>query len=117
MAKNKFFVTNMETLENADLMAPSSQSEMRQAAERNVLTYILVLIYEQDPKKLILERGLTFAPLVARIFKNVDPAALSKCISVDFDNEDNSPLNANFLAIVSGKLLKIISLVLLLKSK
>ena len=93
----------MDSLENVDFMAPSSQSEMRQAAERNVLTYILALIYEQDPRKLILERGLTFAPLVAKIFHDVDPAALSKCVSIDFDNEDNSPWNANFLAIVSGK--------------
>ena len=94
----------MEVSETEDLMEPASQSEMRQAAERNVLTYIIALIYEQNPRQLILARGLTFAPLVAKVIQAIDPAALSNCVSVDFDNEDNTPMNANFLTILSGKL-------------
>ena len=85
-----------------DEMAPSNQSSMREAAEKNVLTYITALNYEQNPRQWILERGLVFSPLVAEIFERFDPAAKSCSVMVDFDNTDVSPLNGNCLAQLTG---------------
>ena len=77
-------------------------SDLRQAAERNVLAYLTALGYDQKPLQLTLERGLTFAPGVAHNIDPNDPAAHSCGIGVDFDNEDISPLNANMLSPASG---------------
>ena len=85
-----------------DLMAPSKQSYMREAAEQNVLSYILALIYEQNPRQWILERGLVFTPMIPKFFEVSDPAAKSCSVMVDFDNMDVSTLNANFLAQLTG---------------
>ena len=86
-----------------DFMAPSKKSMMREAAEKNVLAYISALTYEQNPRQWIQERGLTFTPLVPDIIDPSDPAANSCGVMGDFDNEDVAPINANFLAQISGK--------------
>lgn len=85
-----------------DSMAPTEQSIMREAAEKNVLAYIQAMLYEQNPRQWILERGLVFSPLIAEVFEQLDPAANSCSVMVDFDNTDVSPLNANCLAQLSG---------------
>ena len=78
-------------------------SELRQAAEECVLAYLTALGYDQKPKQLILERGLNFAPMPAHKIDEIDPASNSCTISIDFDNNDNSLLNANALAANSGE--------------
>ena len=83
-------------------MDPRTQTEMLEAAERNVLTYLAALGYDQKPRQLILERGLTFTPLPPNIIKEGDPAANSWSINIDFDNKDPSLLNANVLTPVAG---------------
>ena len=92
----------MDSSVEPDLMAPSKQSYMREAAEQNVLAYILALIYEQNPRQWILERGLVFTPMIAKVLDASDPAAKSCSVMVDFDNMDVSTLNANFLAQLTG---------------
>ena len=77
-------------------------SDLRQAAEECVLAYLTALGYDQKPKQLILERGLTFAPMPAHKIDENDPASHSCTISIDFDNDDTSMQNANALAANSG---------------
>ena len=84
---------------------PETQSELRQAAEKNVLTYLTALGYDQKPRQLILERGLTFAPLPPDQIQEDDPAANTNCLGVDSDTSDISALNANFMAPMSGTLI------------
>ena len=79
------------------------QFELREAAEKNVLRYLIALIYDQAPKRMLLERGITFTPMCPDDFSTDDPAAFTACLMVDFDNSDPSALNANFLAPASGK--------------
>lgn len=92
----------MDSSVDLDSMAPTEQSIMREAAEKNVLSYIQALTWEQNPRQWILQRGLVFTPLVAETFEKLDPAAKSCSTMVDFDNTDVSPLNANCLAQLSG---------------
>ena len=89
---------------DSDGMAPTKHSFMREAAEKNVLAYITAMLYEQDPRQWILERGLVFTPMVAEAFERLDPAANSCSVMVDFDNTDVSPLNGNCLAQLTGTL-------------
>ena len=86
-----------------DSMAPSNQSKMRQAAEKNVLAYITALTYEQNPRQWMLERGLTLTPLVPAIIDPDDPAAQTCGVMADFNNENVAIMNANFLAQMSGE--------------
>ena len=79
-------------------------TELCQAAEKNVLTYLIALGYEQKPRQLILERGLTFTPLPPDLIDANDPASNANVISIDFDNTDFSPINGNRLATVSGNI-------------
>ena len=93
----------MDFSADSDGMAPTKQSYMREAAEKNVLAYITALIYEQNTRQWIQERGLVFTPMVAEVFEKLDPAAKSCSVMIDFDNTDVSPLNANCLAQLSGE--------------
>ena len=99
------FSNNMSSSAIRDLMAPTGHSEMREAAERNVLAYITAMLYEQNPRQWMLERGLTFSPLVPESFTSEDPAALSSGIAVDYDGDSPSVTNANALAQMSGEYL------------
>ena len=90
---------------------PETQSELRQAAEKNVLMYLAALGYGQKPRQLILERGLTFAPLPPNVINEADPASEADCLAVDSDSTDVSMVNANFLKPMTGtKLLQIVNL-------
>ena len=88
--------------QGTDIMSGTEESELRQAAEQNVLMYILALLYEQNPQQLVLERGLTFTPLIPDDFDIKDPAAKVNCINIDFDNEDTNIVNNNALTPLSG---------------
>ena len=81
----------------------ADQTQLRLAAEKNVLTYLAALGYDQKPRQLVLERSLNFAPLPAHKIDPVDPAANSACISIDYEDDENSLINGNFLAPSSGK--------------
>ena len=91
-----------QLLETQEMENPA-QFELRDAAERNVLRYLIALIYDQAPKRMLLERGITFTPMCPEEFSSDDPAALTACLMIDFDNTDPSTINANFLAPSSGK--------------
>ena len=78
------------------------QLNLRQAAEQDTLTYLIALGYEQKPRQLLQERGLTFAPMPPAVIDDKDPAKFSNCTNIDFNNDDISPLNANFLAATAG---------------
>ena len=102
-AKNpRILPENHNIFPGAEDMSGFEESELRQAAEQNVLMYILALLYEQNPQQLVLERGLTFTPLVPETFDETDPAANVNCINIDFDNEDNNIANNNMLTPLSG---------------
>ena len=79
-----------------------THSQLRQAAEKNVLTYLIALGYDQKPRQLVLERGLKFTPLPPDVIDGSDPAKFSNVLCIDFDNLDISPLNGNYLATMSG---------------
>ena len=87
---------------NSETSKMQGKFELSQATEENVLTYLAALLYEQKPRQLALERGITLAPIPTEHFDPKDPAANSSVLNVDFNNEDPSPLNANFLASTSG---------------
>ena len=82
-----------------------NNSELRLAAEKNVLTYLTALGYEQKPRQLILERGLTFSPLPPDLIIEKDPAVNSNILVIDFDDTDIAPINGNRLATMSGMFL------------
>ena len=100
--KNRRNSIDLTEILETQVMANPVQFELREAAERNVLRYLMALIYDQSPKRMLLERGITFAPMCPEEFTSDDPAADSACIMIDFDNSDPSTLNANFLAPSSG---------------
>ena len=109
LASECFYDTKMaEIANNADFSdyysykMTETLSDLSRAAEKNVLTYLVALGYDQKPRQLILERGLTFTPLPPDLIDEKDPAANSNVISVDFDNTDISPVNGNRLATISG---------------
>ena len=85
-------------------MSPN-QASLNKATEEKVLTYLAAVIYDQKPKQLALERGLTLTPFPPEVIDVEDPAALSACLSVDFDNTDPAPSNGNHLAPGSGKII------------
>ena len=101
LKKPPFSSAKQKTLET-EVMVDTVQYELKEAAERNVLRYLIALIYDQSAKRMVLERGITFAPICPEEYSTEDPAAQSACIMVDFDNSDPSALNANFLAPTSG---------------
>ena len=102
--KRKFFMNSPPTADFSEIleMVEPTRNELREAAERNVLRYLIALIYDQSPKRMILERGIRFTPMCPEEFTTDDPAALSAVLMVDFDNSDPSAINANFLAPSSG---------------
>ena len=102
--KRKIFINSPKNAEFSDFleMVDPTPNELREAAEKNVLRYLIALIYDQSPKRMILERGITFTPMCPEEFTTEDPAALSAVLMVDFDNSDPSSINANFLAPSSG---------------
>ena len=81
---------------------PIIEADLRQAAEKNVLTYLIALGYDQKPRQLILERGLTFTPLPPDVIL-ADPASESNVICIDYNNIDISPSNGHRLATMSGR--------------
>ena len=93
----------MENLETFEDMGLENKSELREAAEKNVLTYLAALGYDQKPRQLVLERSLNFAPLPAHKIDPANPAANSACISIDYEDDENTLLNGNFLAPSSGE--------------
>ena len=102
ITKMAFLAENHVYFQGTENMSVIEESELRQAAEQNVLMYILALLYEQNPQQLVLERGLTFTPLIPDEFDASDPAAKVNCINVDFDNEDTNIVNNNVLTPLSG---------------
>ena len=87
---------------NFQRMRSFNQSELREAAEKKVLTYLTALSYDQKPWQWARERGLKFLPIPALTYDKNDPAKTSWAILVDFDNSDPSILNANFLMPSNG---------------
>ena len=85
-------------------MSPN-QSKLVKATEEKVLTYLAAVIYDQKPKQLALERGLTMIPFPPELINREDPAAMSACLCIDFDNTDPSPSNSNVLAPSSGMII------------
>ena len=85
------------------IMRLFTQSELREAAEKKVLTYLAALGYDQKPWQWARERGLKFLPIPALVYDKDDPAKSTLVILLDFDNLDPSMLNANFLKPVHGK--------------
>ena len=101
-AKKRAFSPENNQSSDFEAMVGPIQNELREAAEKNVLRYLIALIYDQSPKRMILERGITFTPMCPEEFTTEDPAALSAVLMVDFDNSDPAVINGNFLAPSSG---------------
>ena len=102
--RKRRFPSENDHFSDFEEMADPISNELREAAESNVLRYLIALIYDQSPKRMILERGITFTPMCPDEFTSEDPAAFSAVTMIDFDNSDPSAINANFLAPSSGKL-------------
>ena len=87
---------------NFQRMRLFNQSDLREAVEKKVLTYLTALSYDQKPWQWARERGLKFLPIPALSYVKDDPAKTAWAILVDFDNLDPSILNANFLTPTNG---------------
>lgn len=80
-----------------------TQADIREALEKKVLTYTAASIYEALPKLLIAERGISFTQLPPSEFDDVDPAANSSILVVDFENDNPAPEKGNYLISDSKK--------------
>ena len=103
MTRKRRFQPDEDNFSDCEEMVDPIPNELREAAESNVLRYLIALIYDQSPKRMILERGITFTPMCPEEFTTEDPAAQTAAIMIDFDNSDPAAINANFLAPSSGK--------------
>lgn len=80
--------------------------ELREAAERKVLTYLAALKFDQNPVQWARERGLKFLPIPAKNHDPRNPGKVAGIILVEFDNDDPSLFNGNYLNPNHGKLLR-----------
>ena len=79
------------------------QSDIREALEKKVLTFMAASSYEAVPAQMASERGLTFTPLPPMEFDEADPAANSCIMVIDHDASEPSPENGNYLISDSKK--------------
>jgi len=77
--------------------AMETRVDLRQAIEKEVLSYMVAVQYDKCRDKLANERATTFTPLPPAEPGIIDPAAKS-CISlIDFNADDPVPQAGNFL--------------------
>ena len=74
-----------------------SRADLRRALQKKLMTFMLADTFDKFPKKLALERGLTFTPLVPKDVDRTNPASNTKCLLVDHDPRDPSPQKGNLL--------------------
>ena len=75
----------------------NSRVDLRQAIEKEVLTYLVALQFDQKKDKLVQERNTTFTPLPKENAPKSDPAAKS-CISlIDYDDNDPMPQSGHYI--------------------
>lgn len=74
-----------------------SRADLRRALQKKVLTFMLADTYDKFPKKLAIERGMTFTPLVPKEVDRTNPAVHSNCLLADHDPKDPSPQKGNLL--------------------
>ena len=72
--------------------------ELREAAERKVLTYLTALKFDQNPTQWARERGLMLLPIPARKFEADNPGKSSNIILIDFTPVDPAFTKANYLS-------------------
>ena len=71
--------------------------DLRQAIEKEVLSYMVAVQYDKCRDKLANERATTFTPLPPAELAMIDPASKS-CISIiDYNSNDPVPQAGNFL--------------------
>ena len=78
-------------------MSDLNNSKLREEAEKKVLTYLAALGFEQKPAQWAKERGLVFLPIPTKNYDKNNPGKMANVVLVDFDNEDPSLKNSNFL--------------------
>ena len=78
-------------------MSELNTSKLREEAEKKVLTYLAALGFEQKPSQWAKERGLVFLTLPTQKYDPSDPGKTANVILIDFDNEDPSIMNGNYL--------------------
>ena len=74
-----------------------SRADLRRALQKKLMTFMLADTFDKFPKKLAIERGLTFTPLVPKDVDRTNPASNTKCLLVDHDPKDPSPQKGNLL--------------------
>ena len=74
----------------------NTRVDLRQAIEKEVLTYLTALQYDQQKDKLAEERKITFTPLPKLNAPKHDPAAKSCIALVDVDEEDPIPQSGHY---------------------
>ena len=75
----------------------STRVDLRQAIEKEVLTYLTALQYDQNKEKLVQERNTTFTPLPKEKAPKADPAAKSHLGMIDYNEEDPMPQSGHYL--------------------
>ena len=68
--------------------AMNTRVDLREAIEKEVLSYLLALQYDKKKNKMAEERNTTFTPLPNENFNRTDPAASSMMALVDYDPSD-----------------------------
>ena len=75
----------------------NSRVDLRQAIEKEVLTYLVALQFDQKKEKLVQERNTTFTPLPKEKAPKNDPAARSCIGFVDYDDKDPMPQSGHYI--------------------
>ena len=79
-----------------DTQRMATRVDLRQAIEKEVLTYLTALQYDQQKDKLAEERKTTFTPLPKLNAPKNDPASKSCLAIVDVDEEDPMPQSGHY---------------------
>ena len=74
-----------------------SQSDIREALEKKILSFTAASTYEALPNLLVTERGITFTQLPPKEFDPNNPVATCCVLVIDFDGANPSPEKGNYL--------------------
>ena len=87
------------------VMDKFDRPELKEAAERKVLTYLTALKFDQNAVQWARERGLILLPIPALNYDSKNPGKSSTAILIDFDNSDPAFINGNYMMPLHGNYL------------
>ena len=77
--------------------AMETRGQFREEIEKNKLSYFIALKYDKDRKKLVFDRHITLTPLPSKVFDELDPAAESVVMVIDYDPDLPIPQESYYI--------------------